>query len=193
MGRPKLTLPIAGVPLITRLIEALRHGGADPVVVVTPPTSLEGASELATLARQAGAMVLVANAPTPDMRSTVEIGLRWLMSGPAPEALLLAPGDSPGITPALVRTVIEAFRQDPSAIVVPSHRGRRGHPLLLPWTRAIEILALPPDVGVNALLEARASTVRRLEVHDAGTLADLDTPEEYRRWNSNPPNRDDPS
>ena len=37
MGRPKLLLPFEGQPLIGRVITALRQGGAEPVVVVTPP------------------------------------------------------------------------------------------------------------------------------------------------------------
>ena len=34
MGRPKLLLPFGGEPLIVRVVNALRQGGAAPVVVV---------------------------------------------------------------------------------------------------------------------------------------------------------------
>jgi molybdenum cofactor cytidylyltransferase len=118
------------------------------------------------------------------MRATIEAGLDWLEhhSGRTPNALLLAPADSPGLSAALVSQVIGHARAHPGKIVVPAFRGRRGHPVLLPWPSALAIRALPAGTGVNALIAGRASEVVTVDVRDPGTVADLDTPEDYRRW-----------
>src|SRR4051812_2286819 len=102
MGRPKLNLPVGGVPLIARVVAAFRDGGAGRVVVVTAPGEAPAAPEIAGAARAEGAEVVVAPTQPADMRASVELGLAFLAQGPAPSAILLAPGDSPGLSPALV-------------------------------------------------------------------------------------------
>ena len=181
MGRPKLVLEIAGVPLIRRVVEALKAGGVDRVVVVVGPDSQEGTSEVAELAWNAGASLERLDTPTADMRSTIEEGLKAFSRG-TPRGVMIVPADSVGLTGGLVSRMIGEFRRDPSAILVPVRDGRRGHPLILPWGEAQKIVGLPPDMGVNALLRRPGAIVREVEVTEPGHDADLDTPEDYRRW-----------
>ncbi len=182
MGRPKLILPLGGGTVIARLIRALREGGAETIVVVAPPADFDGADALADEATRAGAVVVVAGSATADMRASVELGLDWLGRGPAPACVLLAPGDSPGITAELVRRVIDRASAEPGSIIGPRFGGRGGHPVALPWDLAGEVRELPEGTGVNALLAARADRVRMLDVDEPGATADLDTPEDYRAW-----------
>ncbi|MEW4568055.1 NTP transferase domain-containing protein [Tautonia sp. JC769] len=183
MGRPKLTLPLAGGEVvIARVVSALRSGGADRVLVIAPPRSEPGSAELLDQAAQSGAETLELPAATPDMRSTVEAGLDLLERGPLPSSVLICPGDSVGLTPTLVASVIDRMRTDPGAIVVPVFDTRRGHPLGLPWPVASAIRDLPPDVGINALRERFADRVVLLDVPEPGTTEDLDTPDDYRKW-----------
>jgi molybdenum cofactor cytidylyltransferase len=184
MGRPKLTLPIDGVPLIARVVTALRQGGADTVVVVVPPAEQLGADAVAEAALTAGAVVVVAEQPPPDMRASVELGLAQLALGPAPSTLLLVPGDSPGVSSELVNRVIVRAITAPDAIVRPESTGHRGHPVALPWSLATEIPRLPPDAGVNTLIRANADRIIPVEVAEPRAFVDLDTPEDYNRWNA---------
>lgn len=187
MGRPKLVLPIGGRSVIARLVASFRDGGADRVVVVAPPRAEPGAIALAVEANGAGAIVLHCPSPTSEMRATVEIGINDLARRqPWPSTLLLAPGDSPGITPELVARVVRAARDDPARIIVPRFNERRGHPIAIPWELARSIPELPPDVGVNGLLRAHADRVAILDVDETGAIDDLDTPEDYRRWSAGP-------
>lgn len=183
MGRPKLTLPIAGRPLIARVVTALRAGGVSRVLVVAPPEEVAGADRLRHEAGTAGAEVIVAPSPTADMRATIEIGLRALdASETAPEWLALCPADSPGLSASLVAALLAQARTEPGAIFVPAYSGRRGHPLLLPWPLALTIPNLPSNVGVNALLARHADLARLVPLDDPGSVTDLDTPEDYERW-----------
>ncbi len=187
MGRPKLILTVGGVTVIARVVKALRHGGADPVIVVAPPAEEPGAALLAEHARNAGALVVVAERVPPDMRASVELGLGRLGAVGSPRTVLLVPGDSPAITPDLVAQVVNGSRGNPDRIIVPVVTGKRGHPVALPWRLASEIPHLPPGIGVNALVKSRAADVVELEVDDLGAVADLDTPEDYQRWAVSPP------
>jgi molybdenum cofactor cytidylyltransferase len=182
MGRPKLILPVGGVLLIARVVAAFRDGGAERVVVVSAPADTPGASEIARTARDEGAEVVVAPSPPADMRASVELGLEFLDRGSVPSAVLLAPGDSPGLHRSIVARVIRYATESPERIVVPRHGGRSGHPILLPWELAKAIPSLPAGVGVNAMLAAHPERVEAFDVDDPGILADLDTLEDYRRW-----------
>ena len=178
MGRPKLTLPVGGRPVIERVVTALREGGADPVLVVTGPHD----PAVGPLARAAGAEVCDLPVLTPDMRATVEHGLLWLAENRHPkvdDAWLLAPADFPLLDAAVVRQLCEAYGKGPAgSILVPTYARRRGHPVLIGWKHVAAIAALPPGVGVNAYLRDRAETTE-VPVEGDGGILDLDTPEDY--------------
>lgn len=187
MGRPKLLLSLGTETVIERVVRSLRQGGADPILVVAPPLDQEGAPVLAETARRAGAWVVHCPEVTADMRATCEVGLCALNDiTPTPDGLLLAPGDCAGIGPELVAEVVRRFAQHPATIVVPRHGDRRGHPLALPWTIAREIAGLASGAGINSLVRRHCDRVVELTVTDAGTLQDLNTPEDYQRWRDRP-------
>jgi molybdenum cofactor cytidylyltransferase len=182
MGRPKLILPVGGVSLIARVVAALRAGGADRVVVVAPPGDAPGASRLIADAEGEGGEVVVLDRATADMRASFERGLNWLEQDPRPDGLLLCPGDSPGLSAALVARVVRGIQEHPDRIIIPTYEGKRGHPVALPWRLAAEVRCLPDGVGVNALMAAHADRVLTLDPGDPNALADMDTPEDYARW-----------
>jgi molybdenum cofactor cytidylyltransferase len=186
MGGPKLTLPIGGRPLIALVVQALRAGGANPVVVVVGPSGRPGSDATAAEATRAGAVVVVAPDDPPDMRASVVLGLdRLSRDGGEPTAWLLCPGDSPGISPEAVDRVIRhGLATPPGSIVVPTREGRRGHPVYFPWEIAREIRELPEGRGVNAVVAARSERVVELDLGGLPVDADLDTPDDYRLWAS---------
>jgi CTP:molybdopterin cytidylyltransferase MocA len=179
MGRSKLALPFAGRTVLEHVIAALRDGGVQRVVVVTGPR----ASELSRLAKAAGADVHAMSEPTPDMRTTIEHGLRWLEERQSPraaDAFLLAPGDHPAFHGDLVRGLCEAYRASRcSSIVVPVHAGHRGHPVLIAWKHVPGIVAMAPDRGINSYVREHAAEVHELSVAQRGVLFNLDSPDDY--------------
>lgn len=180
MGRPKLALPLGDRTVLGRVIEALKGGGVEQVVVVIGPH----VPELIPLAETAGAGVCRLSEPTADMRATVERGLAWLENhtSPHPEAFLLAPADHPALDAGVVRDLCESFRTDPAkSIVIPTHAGRRGHPVLLAWQHASGIGALPADRGINTYVRENAAAVKEVPVEVASVLWDIDAPEDYDR------------
>jgi molybdenum cofactor cytidylyltransferase len=180
MGRPKLSLPLGDRTVLERVIAALRDGGVDRVTVVLGPQ----VSELIPLVNSAGAEVCLLSKPTPDMRATVEYGLRWLEERYQPRPndwWLLAPGDHPGFSADVVRQLLGMAGQGDASILVPVHAGRRGHPTVISWKHATGIRALPTGEGINRYLRAHEAETLQLEVTEPGVLLDLDTPEDYQR------------
>jgi molybdenum cofactor cytidylyltransferase len=184
MGRPKLLLRFGGEPLIGRVVRALRDGGAAPVIVVSPPAETPEGPPIAEAARDAGASVVTPVERPPNMRGSVELGVAELerqANGPPP-ALLLTPGDSPALTGAIVRLVLDRWAGSPESMVVPVAGGKRAHPLVLPWDLARQIPSLPNHLGVNSLIPANRKRVLELEIAIPELAENLNTPEDLERW-----------
>jgi molybdenum cofactor cytidylyltransferase len=181
MGRPKLLMEFDGEPLIRRVVAALRDGGADRVVVVSPADVPE-APAIAAEAAAAGAEVLVPESQPAEMRDSVELALAVLDADPRPTSVLLTPGDVPGITAGLVARLLEAARSRPDRLVIPTHAGRHGHPIVLPWDVAVRIRDLPEDAGVNRLVDGHRDDLLEVPSTASGEFDDLDTPEDVTSW-----------
>jgi len=89
-------------------------------------------------------------------------------------AVLVALGDMPWVHPQSILAVARAA--GPAAICVPSHGGRRGHPVAFGARFLPELAALDGDRGARELLLRHAAVVRELPVHDPGVLRDVDRP-----------------
>ena len=71
--------------------------------------------------------------------------------------------------------MIEAF--SPDAIVVPTHDGRHGNPILWPARYFPELLQLEGDAGAKRLLGTHAAHVREIDLATDAIFVDVDTPE----------------
>lgn len=179
MGQPKLSLPLGECTVLEHVVRALRQAGIEPVLVVLGPH----VASLRTPAERAGARVLLLAEPTPEMRSTIDQGLRWLEETQHPtaaDAWLLCPADHPLLDVALIRQIVAA-RQPGASIVVPTFAGRRGHPTLIGWEHTAAIRSHPVELGLNTYLRANQAQTRELPVASDAILCDLDTPEDYER------------
>ena len=61
-------------------------------------------------------------------------------------------------------------------IVIASYQGRRGHPVLFDRALFSELMEAPEDQGARVVVNANPARVSYIDVEDAGTLLDLDTP-----------------
>ena len=119
MGTQKLLLPVGDTTVIDRIADQLLESRIDTVTVVV------GHDRERVKAALSGLRVSFVTNPDPegDMLSSVRCGLRSL--SPACEAVLVALGDQPGITAALVDAMVEAYDGQTAPIVVPARHGSR--------------------------------------------------------------------
>jgi len=174
MGTQKLLLPFGGATVIGHIVDQLLGSALDEVVVVVGHEGERVAEAVASRH-----MRVVTNPDYADgMLSTVRCGLRAL--GPC-DGILVALGDQPAITSALVDELVGAFARVGKGILVPLQGGRRGHPILFADRYRDEVLTRYDDVGLRGLLSAHADDVCELAVSSAAVLSDMDYPEDYQR------------
>lgn len=176
MGQPKLLLPWGESTILEQVLEVWRTAGVERRVAVLHLAD----RELAALAAQAGAEVVVPAVPPPDMKASVQAALVHLAAQANDQDVwLLAPADMPTLRPDVIGQLLQTARQTAGTILVPSVNGRRGHPVLFRWPMAAAVARLTVDQGVNELL--RQFPVMEVPSQDEAILADVDTPEDYRR------------
>lgn len=167
MGSPKalLTTP-EGATFVEAILATLRAAGVESVRVVAAP----GASPVAD--------AVINPDPSRGMLSSVQCGLRALPA--SCDAVLLWPVDHPLVTTGTVASMIDAFRAGDPPLVIPVHDRRRGHPVLFARRLVPELLAADPGIGARGVVHAHPDRLE-LAVEDPGVVADVDTPDDYRR------------
>lgn len=175
MGSAKALLDAGGQSFLARVVDALAAGGCDPVVVV----AREPGGAVAKEAGAAGAVVAANPAPGDGPISSIRIALAgW---GNGMDGCAICPVDHPLVTGATVRSLVERFAETAGGVVIPTYRGRRGHPALFHRRLFPELLDPTLPEGARTVVRRRPSRVRECAVEDAGVVADIDTPAEYRR------------
>jgi len=183
MGRPKLLLPWGAATVIEQVLAAWQSSRVTRTVVTVHPDD----TVLAEVCRNAGVDVVITHPPPVDMKASVLQGLDYLATMDRPalgDFWLLAPADMPLVNAGVINRVLDAALAAPGEIVVPCRQGQRGHPVAFPWPLADAARRLSADQGLNQLLAEHP--VRRIELGEQLSMADLDTPDDYRRLRDGP-------
>lgn len=169
MGRQKAELPSGPGrrTFVETIVATLETAGVSTVRVVVAP------------GRETGCFKDVVNPdPAAGMLSSLLCGLRALP--PGLEAVVVWPVDHPLVERDTVVSMIDAFRNRQAPIVVPTHDGRRGHPVLFAARVLHELFTADVTRGAAAVVHAHEDRLE-LAVADRGVLHDIDTPEDYAR------------
>jgi molybdenum cofactor cytidylyltransferase len=174
MGQPKMALPWGRGTVIEAVVQLLQEAGVMDIVVVTG-----GARETVEQALAGNPVRLVHNPQyaRSEMVGSLQEGIRALPVDCA--AALVVLGDQPGISPEVVRAVIERYRAEGSPLVAPSYQMRRGHPWLAARVTWPELLALAPQDTLRDFLRRHAADMAYVVVDSPAILKDLDTPQDY--------------
>ena len=168
MGRPKaLVVDDDGTPWLARVVDALRGGGCDEVVVV-----LGAAADEARGLVPDDVAVVVAADWAEGMSASLRTGLDHLEHTDA-DAALVSLVDLPDVTDAVVRRVLSAGA-DRAALVRTTYDGRPGHPVVLGrehWS-GVRASAVG-DRGARDYLANRAPV--EVECGDLATGEDVDS------------------
>jgi molybdenum cofactor cytidylyltransferase len=97
------------------------------------------------------------------------------------EAVLVFQGDQPFISPAVINSVIGAYRSTGRGIVIPVYKGKRGHPLLLDIKYRDQIDNLDPDEGLRSITRIYSGDINEVETDEPGILRDFDTYDDYKK------------
>lgn len=175
MGEDKLSLPWGKRTILEHCLQTLSRSRVREVIVV-----VNERTERIVRHRSGKRVKVVTN---PDYRRGMSSSIRWGLKHLSPdcEGILIALGDQPLLKSQTINALVKAFGREKSKIVLPSFKGRRGHPVIFPRTYEKELLRLRGDEGGKTILMKHAENVRIIPVKSEGVLKDIDTWGEYKK------------
>jgi molybdenum cofactor cytidylyltransferase len=117
--------------------------------------------------------------PEADMLSSVRCGLQALPHDC--DAVLVALGDQPGVTPHVIDEMLRTFAGCRRGILVPTHEGRRGHPLLFSTRYRDEVLTRYDGEGLRGMLRTHPEDVFEMPAAERAVVEDVDLLADYQR------------
>ena len=160
----------SGKPMVARVVDNILSSRARPIIVVT---GHRDADIRAALANRPVTFVHAEDYAS-GLSASLKTGIAALPDTAA--AALVCLGDMPLVTGRMLDRVIDAWDPDEGrSIVVPTHQGRAGNPILWSRTYFADILGLDGDAGARALLRRHEEQVAEAEIGDDAVLRDFDT------------------
>ena len=175
MKYPKSLLIFGKETAADRVIRLCRDAGCDPVIAVLGHEE----ERIRANASLAGATVVKNDAYETGRTSSIQAGIRALPSDIG--AFLLFPVDHPMVDVATVASLVAAYEETHSPIVVPIHQDRRGHPALFDASLIPEFLALPPGAPAYTVTRANPLRVHGVATEDGEVRRNVDAPADYHR------------
>lgn len=171
MGRPKLLLPVEGVPMLRRVVDAALASRCLETVVVL------GADEAVYRPLLDGLPVRVVH--NPEYAHGLATSLRAGVAALSPEsrAVVVLLADQPWIGPDVIDTLIETYREGGHRIVASAYAGTVGVPALFDAALFLELLTLEGDAGARAVIERYARHGVAVPLPEA-RAGDVDVPED---------------
>jgi molybdenum cofactor cytidylyltransferase len=178
MGQAKQLLPLGSSTVLAQTLEHARAAGVAEVVLVLGSSADSIRHQLPQTLLD-GVKVVVNHSYEQGMASSLRSGLSAL--DPQTAAALILLGDQPFTLPQTLDRILQAYRDSGAQIVIPTHQGTRGNPVLLDRSLFSEAMALEGDVGCRAIFKNHLGGIVNVEVEDIGILLDLDNREDYER------------
>jgi molybdenum cofactor cytidylyltransferase len=170
LGRPKQLVDIHGVPLLQRVVDAVRSWPVEPVVVVLG----SGAEDILDAVDFGDATVAINDDWGEGIASSLRVGLDILSRDSKLTHVLVALGDQPAIPADVPQRLIDAAIDSTKQAVVPVYRYDRGNPVLLERSLWERLMALEGDTGASAFLAAHPRVVEEVRF-DHMPPRDIDT------------------
>lgn len=175
MGRPKALLPFRESTFLEHLIQVTRH----PRIGVTRIVLGAGAEKIAATAGIDPSTVVLNPNWEQGQLSSIQAGVRSL-EGMGTDGMMLCPVDHPLVSARMVNDLIDRFYAEKRAIVLPTYKGRRGHPAIFARQLYAELLGAPAETGARAVVWAHAADVFEVPTDEEGVVLNINDPDMLR-------------
>ncbi len=177
-GDNKLLVQIDGVPLVVRVIEAIKRGGIEQIYVVTGHQAVQVAGAIYDL----DCRIVHNERHLAGMGTSVACGVSALDQNV--DGALVAQGDMPEVDAPLIATLCQHFLNGRcERVVYPVlDNGRQGNPVLWPKRLFGELAKLTGDKGAKQLIASEGDRAVRMASAGAAAAVDIDTPEELAAY-----------
>ncbi|MBL4802975.1 MAG: molybdopterin-binding/glycosyltransferase family 2 protein [Emcibacter sp.] len=174
--RNKLLLPYEDTTVLSHVLNQVKQAEIDDIYVVTGHQK----EKIEPAVNSHEVTFLHNDLYAEGMSTSVKLGIGSLPDDVA--AVLIILGDMPNISADILRQLMVEYEagQD-QAIIIPTHNGKRGNPIL--WGRVLfnEFERLEGDMGAKILLSEYAEYIHEVEVGSDAIFLDIDTYEAYER------------
>jgi molybdenum cofactor cytidylyltransferase len=176
MGRDKALLTYHGRSFLETIINNLGAAGIEMITVVLG----HHADSIQRAVKLAAVRVVVNHYYQRGQTSSLQLGLA-AAAADSSEAVILCLVDHPAISAEVIRKLTAGFESTRPPVLIPTHEGQRGHPIVINRTLFPELLALPPEEPANMVIRKYRDATLFVEVADPGILLDVDDPATYER------------
>jgi molybdenum cofactor cytidylyltransferase len=173
LGYPKALLSLGHETFAARLLRLAGEAGVDTCRIVLGYR----ARDLRRLLQLPDEVVVVNQRYEEGQLVSLQCGLQGLSC----DAVLVMPVDHPAISVHVLRQIISRFRLGRPLAVIPTYKGRGGHPTLFSKALFPELLECPPEVGARAVLNRHRGDICYLPTTEPAVIMDVDTADDYRR------------
>ncbi|HAV77794.1 MAG TPA: hypothetical protein DCX53_10645 [Anaerolineae bacterium] len=177
MGHPKMLLPWGNKSVLTHVVYVFHQAGLDNIFIITGGARKRVENDVSHLNVKT---IYNQDFAKGEMLSSLQCGIRAIPNWT--QGILIGLGDQPQVQAESVRRVCEVFLETQSNIVVPSYQMRRGHPWLVARPLWDKLLQMTAPNSPRDFLNSHHDEIQYVDVDDPGVLADLDTPNDYKRW-----------
>ena len=181
-GQPKQLLPVGDKTMIQHVVDIALDSSLEQVIVVLGCRAAEIGESIAGRPVQ-----VVANQEWKSgLSSSVRTGL--LAVKPEVSAALFVLADQPGVTAEVIAKLVERYQETHAPIVVPTHRGRRGNPVLFARSLFAKLMEVKGDQGGRRLIAEYGDELEEIEMETEAIFADIDTADDYQTADLQTPN-----
>ncbi len=180
-GQPKQLLPVGDKTMIQHVVDIVLDSPVEQVIVVLGCRAMEIGTSIADRPVQ----VVVNQEWKSGLSSSVRAGLAAVK--PEVDAALFVLADQPGVTTEVIAKIIERYQETRAPIVVPTHRGQRGNPVLFDRSLFAELMRVKGDQGGRQVIAEHEDELEEVEVQTEAIFADIDTADDYQTANLQSP------
>lgn len=179
MGTFKLLLPYGHSTILETVVKTATLSLADAIIVVV---NQQMPKDVAERLGQMGACIVVNEMQHSEMIDSLRKALIKLRCcADNIEAFIVMLADQPAIKRDVIDAIITAHRKTGAGIVIPTFKGKRGHPVLLSMQYADELISYHGEQGLRSFILEHKNDVFELPVETDAILRDIDTHEDYER------------
>lgn len=176
MGKCKYTLPVYNnKTVIECALENILLSGISDIVVV-----LSGEDAVKEIVSAYKVRICLNNNEHSYMADSIRIALKEIpLINPHMDektGIMIALADQPVIKPATIKKTIDLYVANPNKIVIPTLKGRRGHPTIFPYNIIKELYLTET---LRDVIGKHEDDVLLFETDDEGVILDIDTPGDY--------------
>ncbi len=178
MGKVKSLLPWGDSLLLDRVIENAYQSGLESLIVVLG----HEAEAILKKINFKDARVIVNSDYSMGHSSSLRAGLDRVPVDTDGVMFLL--GDQPFVTAKTIDSLIYAFRERSSSLIIPTCQGKRGNPVVVHRSIFNKVKEITGDTGPRVLFSSMRKEIQEVDVSDPGIHLDIDTIEDYQRLGS---------